>query len=143
VLTQTYPDGQTITSSYTAQGWLSQVATSQGNTTLASNLANTGIGGAFGEITAMHLGGGYDYSASYDLLDRATDLKTKRTSDGTVMFDQSRTFDGAGNVTTTNMTMPGAHRQPVLLLRRAGPPDLGQLGDGDAALRRPRTRRER
>jgi RHS repeat-associated protein len=108
VLTQTYPDGQTITNSYTAQGWLSQVATSQGSTTLASNLAYTGIGGAFGEVTAMHLGGGYDYSASYDPLNRATDLKTKRSSDSAVMFDQSRTFDGAGNVTTTNTTMPGA-----------------------------------
>jgi RHS repeat-associated protein len=107
-LTQTYPDGETITNAYTAQGWLSGVATSQGGTTLASNLGYTGQGGAFGEVTAMHLGGGYDYSASYDVLDRAFDLKTKRTSDGTVMFDQSRTFDGAGNVTTTNMTMPGA-----------------------------------
>ena len=55
----------------------------------------------------MHLGGGYDYSASYDLLDRATDLKTKRTSDGTVLFDQARTFDGTGNVSTTSTTMPG------------------------------------
>jgi RHS repeat-associated protein len=110
VLTQAYPDGQTITNSYTAQGWLSGVSTTKSGvtTTLASNLAYTGAGGAFGEVTAMHLGGGYDYSATYDPLDRASDLKTRRTSDGTVMFDQSRTFDGAGNVTTTNMTMPGA-----------------------------------
>jgi RHS repeat-associated protein len=110
VLTQTYPDGETITNAYTAQGWLSGVSTAKSGvtTTLASNLAYTGAGGAFGEVTAMHLGGGYDYSATYDPLDRASDLKTRRTSDGTVMFDQSRTFDGAGNVTTTNMTMPGA-----------------------------------
>jgi RHS repeat-associated protein len=108
VLTRTYPDGQTITDSYTAEGWLSGVATSQGNTTLASNLAYGAGGGAFGEITGMHLGGGYDYSASYDLLDRATDLKTTKTSGGTVMFDQSRTFGATGNVTTTSTTMPGA-----------------------------------
>jgi hypothetical protein len=100
-LTQTCPDGQTITNAYTAQGWLSGVATSQGGTTLASNLGYTGQGGAFGEVTAMHLGGGYDYSASYDVLDRAFDLKTKRTSDGTVMFDQSRTF------TTADSVVPG------------------------------------
>jgi RHS repeat-associated protein len=104
----TYPDGQTVTDSYTAQGWLSGVATSQGSTTLVSSLAYGAGGSAFGEITGRHLGGGYDYSATYDLLDRAKDLQTKRTSDGAVMFDQSRTFDGAGNVMTTNTTMPGA-----------------------------------
>jgi hypothetical protein len=95
-----------VSNTYTAQGWLASVATTQGSVTLANNIAYTGTGGAFGEITAMHLGGGYDYSASYDLLDRATDLKTKRTSDGTVMFDQARTFDPAGNMTTASTTMP-------------------------------------
>src|SRR6202011_5894241 len=90
VLTQTYPDGETVTNGYGAQGWLSSVATSAGRVTPATNLAYTGTGGAFGEVTGMHLGGGYDYSASYDLLDRATDLKTRRTSDGTTVFDQSR-----------------------------------------------------
>jgi RHS repeat-associated protein len=109
VLTQTYPDGQTITNSYTAQGWLSGVATSQGSTTLASNLVYTSTGGAFGEITGASLGNGtYTYSANYDLLDRATDLKTTKTSGGTIMFDQSRTFDAAGNVSTASTTMPGA-----------------------------------
>jgi YD repeat-containing protein len=106
VLTQAYPDGETVTNSYGAQGWLSSVATSAGSVTLANNLAYTGTGGAFGEVTAMHLGSGYDYSASYDLLDRPTDLKTRRTSDGTTVFDQSRTFDAAGNVSTASTTMP-------------------------------------
>jgi RHS repeat-associated protein len=106
VLTQAYPDGETVTNGYGAQGWLSSVATSSGSVTLASNLAYTGVGGAFGEVTAMHLGGGYDYTASYDLLDRAFDLRTKRTSDGTTVFDQSRTFDAAGNVSTASTTMP-------------------------------------
>ena len=54
------------------------------------------------------LGGGYDYSARYDALDRAFDLETKRTRDKAVLFKQSRTFDGAGNVLTA---------QTVLLLR--------------------------
>jgi len=48
------------------------------------------------------------YSAPFDPLDRATDLKTTKTSGGAVMFDQSRTFDGAGNVTSINTTMPNA-----------------------------------
>jgi RHS repeat-associated protein len=108
VLTQSYPDGETITNGYTAQGWLSQVATSQGGTTLASNLAYTGVGGAFGKLTGASIGNAtYTYSATYDLLDRATDLKTTKTSGGAVMFDQSRTFDAAGNVSTASMTMPG------------------------------------
>jgi len=108
VLGQTYPDGQTVTNAYTAQGWLSGVSTSQGGTTLASSLAYAVVGGGFGEITGASLGSGtYTYSATYDLLDRATDLKTTKTSGGAVMFDQSRTFDGAGNVTTIGTTMPG------------------------------------
>src|SRR5207249_4760523 len=108
VLTQAYPDGEAITNSYTAQGWLSGVTTTKSGTTttLASGLGYTGVGGAFGELTAMHLGGGYDYSATYDVLDRATDLKTKRSSDNTVLFDQARSFDGAGNVGTITTTMP-------------------------------------
>jgi RHS repeat-associated protein len=109
VLARTYPDGETITNSYTAQGWLSGVATSQGSTTLASSLAYTGVGGPFGEVTGASLGNGiYTYGATYDLLGRATDLKTTKTSGGAVMFDQARTFDGAGNVRTTQTTMPGA-----------------------------------
>jgi RHS repeat-associated protein len=111
VLSQTYPDGQTASNAYTAQGWLSGVTTAVNGTptTLASNLAYTGTGGAFGEITGASLGNGtYTYSATYDLLDRATDLKTTKTSGGTVMFDQSRTFDGAGDVTSIATTMPGA-----------------------------------
>src|SRR5262249_43827587 len=107
-LTQTYPDAETITNSYFAQGWLSAVTTTKSGTTttLASALAYTSVGGAFGEPTAMHLGGGYDASATYDLLDRPTDLKTKRTSDGTTLFDQTRTFDAAGNVSTAQTTLP-------------------------------------
>src|SRR5207237_2383959 len=75
-------------------------------TTLANGMTYTGPGGAFGELTAMHLGGGYDYSATYDALDRAFDLKTRRTSDNAVLFDQTRTFDAAGNVSTAQTTMP-------------------------------------
>jgi RHS repeat-associated protein len=109
VLAQTYPDGQTVSNAYTAQGWLSGVSTAVNGTpsTLVSNVAYTGTGGAFGEITSASLGNGtYGYSAIYDPLDRATDLKTTKGS--TVMFDQQRTFDGAGDVTLIAMTMPNA-----------------------------------
>jgi RHS repeat-associated protein len=86
------------------------VATSQGATTLASNLTYSATaGGAFGEITGASIGNGtYTYSATFDPLDRATDLRTTKTSGGTVMFDQSRTFDSAGTVTSISTTMPGA-----------------------------------
>lgn len=46
------------------------------------------------------------FSASYDLLDRATDVKVKRTSDGATVFDKARGFDAAGNVSTINTTLP-------------------------------------
>jgi YD repeat-containing protein len=38
VLTQTYPDGETVTTSY-SQGWLSGLSTTQGNTTLLNNVS--------------------------------------------------------------------------------------------------------
>jgi RHS repeat-associated protein len=107
VTSQTYPDGELVTNGYTAQGWLSQVTTSLNSTTLLSGAAYTGAGGGFGELTGASLGGGtYTYSATYDLLDRATDLKTTVTSGGATMLEQSRTFDAAGNVATTNTTLP-------------------------------------
>lgn len=107
VLTQVYPDGETVTNSYSGQDWLTGVGTSQGNTTLVGSVAYAGTGGAVGQITSANLGGTtYQHSASFDLLARATDDKVKRNSDGSVMFDQTRTFDAAGNVSTANTTLP-------------------------------------
>jgi RHS repeat-associated protein len=106
VLTQTYPDGETVTNSYGSQDWLSGVSTSQGSTSLLSGAAYTGTGGATGFITGASLGGGtYQYSAAFDLLARATDINVKRTSGQVTMFDQARTFDAAGNVSTANTTL--------------------------------------
>src|ERR1051326_6020218 len=110
VLSQVYPDGETVSNGYTAQGWLSSVSTLQGTTTtqLLSGAAYTGIGGAFGELTGASLGNStYNYAATYDLLDRATDPKVTRSSDGSSRFEEQRTFDGAGNVTTETSTLPG------------------------------------
>src|SRR6266545_3587614 len=106
VLTQTYPNGETVTNSYGAQGWLTGVSTSQGPTTLLSSAAYTGPGGANGSITSANLAGTtYQYSAIFDLLGRASDLKVKRSSDQVVLFDQTRTFDSAGNVSTANTAL--------------------------------------
>lgn len=107
VLTQTYPTGEVVTTGYTPQGWLSSLSTSQGNTTLMSGATYTGFGGAVQQITAASLGGGaYQYNATYDALLRATDLKWTNGSGSTTFFDQTRTFDGAGNVTSANSTLP-------------------------------------
>ena len=47
----------------------------------------------------------YQYSAAFDLLGRATDLTMKRSSDQATLFDQTRTFDAAGNVSTANTAL--------------------------------------
>jgi RHS repeat-associated protein len=105
VLNQTYPTGEVVTNTLTAQDWLSGVSTSMGSTTLLSGAAYAGTGGANGVITSAGLAGGvYQYSASFDLLARAYDLSLKKGT--TTLFDQSRTFDAAGNVSTANTTLP-------------------------------------
>src|SRR5947208_1673880 len=108
-MTHQYPDGETVTNTYAAQGWRTGVSTRQGSTTtnLLTNAVYAGVGGAAGQMTSASLGGGtYQFSASFDLLQRSTDLKTTRASDSTVLFDQQRTFDAAGNVATANTTLP-------------------------------------
>jgi RHS repeat-associated protein len=109
VLTQRYPDGEVVSTTHTPQGWLSAVSTQQGSTTttLLSGAAYTGPGGALGDVTGASLDGGvYQSGASYDLLGRATDVRVAGSS-GAVIFDQARTFDGVGNVTTVSTTLPG------------------------------------
>jgi RHS repeat-associated protein len=106
VLTQTYPDGEIVTNTYGSQHWLTQVSTSLGGPTLLSGAAYSGVGGANGSMTSANLSAtAYLYSASYDLLGRATDLQLKRSSDQATLFDQTRTFDAAGNVSTANTTL--------------------------------------
>ena len=105
VLNQTYPTGEVVTNSLTAQGWLSGVGTTMGGTTLMSGAAYTGTGGANGLITGDNLAGGlYQYSASFDALARATDINLKKG--GATLFDQIRSFDASGNVSTANTTLP-------------------------------------
>jgi YD repeat-containing protein len=111
LLTQTYPTGELVTTGYSAQGWVSGVSTSQGRTTLLANAAYSQganqFGGPAGLMTGASLGGGtYQYSASYDALLRASDLKVTNGSGSTTFFEQARTFDGASNVTAANTTLP-------------------------------------
>ncbi len=109
LLTQTYPDGEVVTTSYTPQGWFSGLTTQQGssNVTLLSNATYAGTGGAAGLMTGASLGGGtYQYSASYNLLLERTDSTLTRTTGGTTLFEQVSTFDGAGNVTSQTTPLP-------------------------------------
>jgi RHS repeat-associated protein len=99
-----------VTNSYSPQAWLTGVQTQKGRTVthLASAIAYSGPGGATGDMTSASLGGGtYAYSASYDDLIRSTDISI-RSSRGSRLFEEARTFDGAGNVSTENATLsPG------------------------------------
>jgi RHS repeat-associated protein len=109
ILSQTYPDGEIVSTGYTAQGWLSGLSTQQGGTTttLLSNVSYTGTGGAAHQVTGASLGGGtYSYAATYDALARATDTKLSRASDGVTLFEQTRTLDAAGNTTASGTTLP-------------------------------------
>ena len=105
VLNQTYPTGEVVTNSLTAQDWLSAVSTTTGGTTLLSGATYSGTGGANGLIASASIAGGlYQYSAGFDARARATDITVKKG--GTTLFDQVRTFDAAGNVSTANTTLP-------------------------------------
>ena len=113
VLTQTYPDGETVTNFYgggDSQSFLSGVNTSiQPGATLLNSATYTGTGGAEGAITSAiweqtASGKTYTYSAAFDLLGRGTDINVKNGS-LTVMFDQARTFDAGGNVSTIDTTL--------------------------------------
>jgi RHS repeat-associated protein len=111
--TQTYPTGEVVTYGYTAlsmaaTGWLTSLSTQVGSTTtpLLSGVDYQGPGGAEQQISNATLGigsGAYTYAGTFDALARATDLKL---STAQTLFEQSRTFDSAGNVTTASTTLP-------------------------------------
>lgn len=108
VVAETYPTGEVVTTSYTSQGWLAGVSRQQGGTSTAllGQAAYTGAGGAQGQMTGASLGAGtYTYRATYDLLGRLTDTAMTRGS-GAGLFEQQRTFDGAGNVVGATTTVP-------------------------------------
>jgi RHS repeat-associated protein len=113
-LTQTYQNGDVVTTGYTPQGWLNSVSSQSSggvNTSLLSNAAYAySLSGQFGgpvqQITSASLGGGlYTYSATFDPLLRPSDIKVVGGS--TTYFEQARRFDAAHNVTTATTTFPG------------------------------------
>ena len=106
-LTQTYPTGEVVSTSYSAQAWFAGLTRTQGTTTtLLSGASYTGIGGAGGMLTGATLGGGvYTFSATYDTLRRPTQLKLTKTSGGSILFEQDPTYDAIGDVTGTTTTL--------------------------------------
>ena len=109
VLSQTYPDGELVTTSYTPEGWLLGLTTQQGGTTttLLSNASYSGPAGAAGKLTGANLGGGtYTYTASVDLVGRPTDFKYTLASNGTTLFESQPGYDAAGNVSSVKTTLP-------------------------------------
>lgn len=111
VRTQTYPTNETVTNAYSPQGWLTGVSTQSQTGTVTSIVANATysqganqFGGPAGQITSATIGSIYLYSASYDALMRNTDVKF--ANGATTEFEQTRSFDAAGNVTAATTTVP-------------------------------------
>jgi YD repeat-containing protein len=108
VLSQTYPNGDVLTTSYTAQDWLAGLTLQQGSTqtTLLSNLSYTGTSGAAGRFSSASLNGGtYTEALTYDLLLRPTDSKVTRSSDHTSLFEEADTYDNASRITGITTTL--------------------------------------
>jgi RHS repeat-associated protein len=83
----------------TLSAYVSQVGTGPSTTTLLGNVGYNGVGGPFGQVTSASLGGGtYAYAATYDQNLQLTDTTLTRTSDSTLLFEASRSYDPAGNV---------------------------------------------
>ncbi len=106
-LTVTYPTGETVSTSYSAQAWFAGLTRTQGTTTtLVSGVGFTGVGGAGGMMTGATLGGGaYTFSAAYDNLRRPTQFRLTKTSNGSVLFEQDPTYDAVSEVTGTTTVL--------------------------------------
>ncbi len=107
-LTQTYPDGEVVTTGYTAQGWFAGLSTQQGssNTTLVSAVTYTSTGGAASLMTGASLGNGlYQYTADYDLNHRLTTSSLTRNRDKAVLFQTQPSYDAVSNVVGVTTTL--------------------------------------
>ena len=107
--TLTYPDGDTVTTSYSPQAWLGSVTETLNSTTntLFNSLSYAGLAGASQQPTSGSIGNStYTGNWTYDLNLRLTESKIQLASNNSTMFDQTRAFDAAGNVLTTNTTLP-------------------------------------
>ncbi len=116
VLTQTYPTGEVVTNTYDNAGWLNQVGTSQGNTTLLNaSYSSTDYGGPAGLMTSATFGAsGIRASWSHDALLRLTASQLSQCGGGRCVpnptFSDSRSFDAAGNVTSVGSELGDIHR---------------------------------
>jgi RHS repeat-associated protein len=103
----TYPDGDTLTTSYSAQDWLAGATEKLGSTTttLLNSIGYSGEAGAAHLMTSGSVGNStYTWALSYDTLNRLDE--TKVTASSTTLFDQTRSFDAVGNVWNTLTTLP-------------------------------------
>ncbi|HEU5383590.1 MAG TPA: RHS repeat-associated core domain-containing protein [Ktedonobacteraceae bacterium] len=107
---QTYPTGEIVTPGYGANGWLTSLNTKIGSTTttLASNLAYSGLAGAAGQITTMDYGNGDIYTASYDTGLRLTSASLTRASDNTLLYQTQPAYDAVNNVVSVQTSIAGA-----------------------------------
>jgi RHS repeat-associated protein len=102
----TYPDGDTLTTSYSSQDWLAGATEKLGSstTTLLNSIGYSGAAGAAQLMTSGSVGNStYAWALSYDTLNRLNE--TKVTASGTTLFDQTRSFDAVGNVWNTLTTL--------------------------------------
>ncbi len=101
-LTQTYPNGDVVTTSYTGQGWLGAIDLTPYHLPglpLLSAITYTGQLGATGTPSGGQLDGSIlTYSASADALLRPTDTKYTQTSGGTTVYEVQPSYDAASNV---------------------------------------------
>jgi RHS repeat-associated core domain len=107
--TVTYPDGDVVTTSYTSQDWLSGVSESLNSTTntLLSAVNYQNAAGANQMPSSALVGNGvYQWNLNYDSLSNPTEQKVQKVSGGATLFDQTRTYDAVGNVSTVNTTLP-------------------------------------
>ena len=118
--TLTYPDGDAVTTSYNSQDWLSGVSetlNSTTNTLLGAVNYQNAAGAAQMPSSAQVANGTYQWNLNYDSLFNPIEQKVQKVSGSTTLFDQTRTYDAVGNVSTVNTTLPSRHRQSDVLLR--------------------------
>jgi RHS repeat-associated protein len=109
MVSQTYPTGEVVSANRDANGWLTGLSTTLGTTTtIASNLAYTGLAGAAGKITTMDFGSGDIYNASYDTGLRLTSASLTRASDNALLYQTQPAYDAADNVVNVQTSISGA-----------------------------------
>jgi RHS repeat-associated protein len=104
----TYPDGDTAATSYTSQDWLSgmsETLNSTTNTLLSVNYQNA-AGAAQMPSSALVGNGIYQWNLNYDALFNPIEQQVQKVSGSVTLFDQTRSYDAVGNVSTVNTTLP-------------------------------------